>query len=275
MRVEADNLAANLISQERHGTAGTLGRQISIIYALLVRDALKKYGHENLGFFWVVAEPLAFTVGIIVLWNLVRATHADVSITAFALTAYTMLTMFRHMSQGFVHILRQNAGVMYHEGVNGLHIMLARGVLETIGCLGTFFVAYTPLALLGIIDPMRDPLLVFGAWFLAAWFSFSFGAIAGALSEMSEVVERIFPPLMYLTLPLTGAFTLQTWLPEKARDILAYSPLVNTMEMFRNGMFSADVVTYWSVPYVLSWCLAQTVLGMLLIERAQEYVEIP
>ncbi len=249
-------------------------KRISVTYALLVRDALKKYGHENLGFFWVIAEPLAFTTGIIILWNLGGHEHGDLPITTFALTAYTMLTMFRHMSQGFIHILRSNANVMYHGHVKPLDLLVARAVLETIGCLATFFVAYVPLALLGIIDPIRDPLLVFSAWFLAAWFSFSFGAIAGSLSELSELVERIFPPLMYLTLPVTGAFTMQDWLPQKARDIFAYSPLVNTMEMFRCGMFSEDVVTYWNVSYVICWCLAQTVVALFLLEKAREHLEI-
>lgn len=246
---------------------------LSVIHALLVRDALARFGHENLGFFWVIVEPLMFTVGVMVLWNIVNHEHGSVSITAFALTAYTMLTMFRHMSMGFVHILRNNAGVLYHAHVKPIHVLLARGALETIGCLATFFVAYIPLALLGIIEPMRDPLLVFGAWYLAAWFSFSFGIIVEGLSEMNEVVERVFPPLMYLTLPLTGAFTMQSWFPPKIRDILSYSPLVNTMEMFRCGMFSGDVITYWNPCYVILWCFAQTVIGLVVIEKARRHIE--
>ena len=249
-------------------------KRLNIIQALLVRDALMKFGHENLGFFWIIFEPLCFTAGIIMLWNIVRHIGGNVNVTTFALTAYTMLTMFRHMSQGFMRILRHNGGVLYHAQIEPLDLMLARGALETLGCLGTFFIAYVPLALLDIIDPIRDPLLVFGGWFLGAWFSFSFGVIMGALSEMSEVLERVLPAVMYVTLPLTGAFTLQDWLPERARDFLSYSPLVNTMEMFRAGMFDLDVITYWSVPYVLWWCLVQTVLGLVLIERARSYVYI-
>lgn len=251
-----------------------LGKQTSIVFALFVRDALRKYGHENFGFFWIVVEPLLFTVGIMILWNIIRESHAEVSVTAFALTAYTMITMWRHLSGGFAHILQANAGVLYHPNVHPLHIMAARGLLETFGCLGTFFVAYVPLALLGVIDPMRDPLVSFGAWFLAAWYSFSFGIILGCLSEMSDTLAHALPAFMYLTLPLTGAFTMQEWLPEKARDILSYSPLVNTMEMWRSGMFSENVTTYWSIPYVITWCLAQTVIGLLLVEKARKYVEI-
>ena len=247
--------------------------QIGVIYALFIHDALKRYGHESLGFFWVIVEPLLFTGGIMLLWNFVKEARGELSITAFALTGYTMLTMFRHMSQGFVHILRHNAGMMFHTQVKSLDILIARGLLETVGCLGTFFVAYVPLSLLGVIRPFENPLILFGAWYLGAWYSFSFGMIIEGLSEMNDVVERVLPAVMYLTLPLTGAFTMQAWLPEKLRNILSYSPLVNAMEMYRCGMFGHEITTYWSLPYILFWCLGQTVVGLLIIERAKEHIE--
>ncbi|MEJ0052110.1 MAG: ABC transporter permease [Methylovirgula sp.] len=248
--------------------------QLGVIHALLVRDALKRYGHENLGFFWVVAEPLAFTIAIMILWNLQSHEHSNLSITAFALSAYSMLTMFRHLSQGFVHVLHHNMNVLFHSTVKAFDLFMAHGVLETISCLSTFFIAYVPLALLGIIDPIRDPLLVFGAWFLTAWFSFAFGITAAGLTALNDVVERLFPAFMYVTLPLTGAFTMQDWLPPRAREILQYSPLVNLMEMFRCGLFSEDVMTYWNLPYVLCWCLGLTVIGLLLIEKARNSIEM-
>lgn len=250
-----------------------LRTQVATIHALFIRDALARFGHESLGFFWVIVEPLLFTTGIMVLWNLMKHGQGDLSITAFALTAYTMLTLWRHLSQHMVHILRHNIGVMYHAHVKPLDILIARGLLETFGCLGTFFVAYVPLMLLGVIKPFYDPLLLFGAWFLGAWYSFSFGLIAEGLSEMNDMVERAMPAFMYLTIPLTGAFTMQAWLPVKLRDILAFSPLVNVMEMYRSGYFSPDEVrTYWSLPYILAWCLAQTVIGLLLLEKAEKHI---
>ncbi|MHB8886178.1 MAG: ABC transporter permease [Methylovirgula sp.] len=248
--------------------------QIGVIYALFIRDALARYGHESLGFFWIIAEPLLFTVGIMILWNIIGEGHGKIAITAFALTAYTMLTLFRHMSLGFVYLLRHNAGILFHSNVSPLDLLVSRGLIETVGCLGTFFVVYVPLALLGVIDPMRDPLLLFGAWFLAAWYSFSFGLVVEGLAELNETVERVIPAVMYLTLPLTGAFTMQSWLPDKLRNILSYAPLVNLMEMYRCGMFNGNVTTYWNLPYILYWCLGQTVVGLLLIENAREHIRI-
>jgi capsular polysaccharide transport system permease protein len=95
-----------------------------------------------------------------------------------------------------------------------------------------------------------------------------------ALSEMSDVLERVLPVTMYLTLPLTGAFTMQAWLPAKARDILAWSPLVNIEEMFRSGMFSEDVVTIFDVQYLFWFCLAMTAVGFVLFDYVQKRVDM-
>ena len=37
--------------------------QMRVIGALMIRDALSRYGHGSLGFFWVVGEPLLLTTG--------------------------------------------------------------------------------------------------------------------------------------------------------------------------------------------------------------------
>ena len=39
----------------------------------------------------------------------------------------------------------------------------------------------------------------------------------GAMSEISEVVEKVWHPVTYLTFPLSGAMFMVGWLPEEAR----------------------------------------------------------
>jgi len=251
-----------------------LGVQLSVIKALLVRDALMRFGHENLGFFWVILEPLLFASGVTVLWTMLNETRGRVSTITFALTAYVMITFFRHVVQGSNRILSRNLPLRFHVNVKPLDIYTSRVLLEASGCLAAFYVAYVPLAILGFIDPMRDPLLAMGGYALHVWFCFSFGLIMAALSEMSEVLERVLPVTMYLTLPFTGIFSMQSWLPPKARDVLAWSPMVHTLEMFRAGMFSADVVTIWDAWFVVWWCFGQTVVAFILFDYVRRRIDI-
>ena len=44
--------------------------QKRVISALLMREILTRYGRHNIGFLWLFAEPMIFTVGVTVLWNI-------------------------------------------------------------------------------------------------------------------------------------------------------------------------------------------------------------
>lgn len=40
-----------------------------IVGALMMREGTMRFGHENLGFFWVIGEPMFLTVGVMGMWT--------------------------------------------------------------------------------------------------------------------------------------------------------------------------------------------------------------
>ena len=255
--------------------ASAIRINIRVIGALIMRDASSRFGHENIGVFWVMGEPLTLTCGVIVIWSMMGSTHGhNIGVVPFTLTGYSMLTLWRHIVFRSVHAMRHSAGMLFHRNVRVLDILLARTILEVVGVLTAFFIAYIPLVLTGWLDAMRDPLVLLGAWALLAWFSFGFAMIISALTEMSEVAERFIPPVMYLTIPVTGALFMVSWLPERVQHVMLWSPLVNLMEMFRSGLFSSDVITIWSASYVLVWCASLSVVGLAAVLVAQDRIRM-
>src|SRR5271166_1549289 len=71
--------------------------QLRVIVALMIREGQSSYTQETLGFFWVIADPLILTCGVIAIWTLGDRTHghASVSIVAMGLSAYTHLQLWR------------------------------------------------------------------------------------------------------------------------------------------------------------------------------------
>ena len=247
---------------------------IRVVGALIMRDASSRFGHENIGIFWVMGEPLILTSGVIVIWSMMGGTHGHgVGVVPFLLTGYSMLTLWRHIVQRSTHAMRQSAGLLFHRNVRVFDVMLARAVIEVVGVLTAFFIAYVPLTLTGWLDPINDPLLLVAAWALMALFSFGFGMMIAAVTEVSEAAERFIPAVMYLTLPLTGSLFMLSWLPEAAQRVLLWSPLVNLTEMFRAGMFSPDVETSWSLSYIAVSCLFVNVIGLGMMLTAQNYIQ--
>jgi capsular polysaccharide transport system permease protein len=246
---------------------------LRVLGALMMREASSRYGHENLGFFWVMAEPLFLALGVMVMWSLTGHGHGHgVGLVPFVLSGYTNLTLWRHIIGQSTHGLRRRADLLYHRNVRPFDVLFAGALLEMAAILTAFFIAYVPLALLGAMEPMRDSLLCLTAWILMAWFAFAFGLLITGLTELSESVEHFIQPVMYITLPVTGAFTMQYWLSDRARHVLSWSPMVNILEMFRGGLFSADVPTEWDAAYVLMCCVVLTAIGLQLLRLAQQHV---
>ena len=244
-----------------------------VIGALVMREGTMRFGHENFGFFWVVGEPLVLTVSVMLMWSIGGMTHGHgVGVVPFALSGYTMITLWRHLSSRQVHAIRQSMGLLFHRNVSLIDVLVARSLLEVVAILAAFFIAWTPLYLLGFVDPMPDPLLFAGGYFLQAWFSLSFGLIVAALSEMYEVTEQILPPILYITLPFTGIFNMAAWLPPGWRSVQLWSPLVTNIEMLRAGMFDGDVVAIYYPMYTVWWSLALTALALPLVQYARRFV---
>jgi capsular polysaccharide transport system permease protein len=246
--------------------------QIRVLYALMIREAMSRYGHKDLGFFWLMGEQLVLTAGVMVMWSITGAeNHADIGVVPMALTGYAFVQMWRHIVGHSNRAIAHNSHLLYHQNVKVLDLLLANSLLELVGIVSAFLIAYVPLALYGVLPPMRDPLLVFSGFALTAWFSFSFGLILTATTELSEAASRFVAPVMYITLPFTGLFFLVYWLPDEYQVIILWSPLVNCIEMIRGGMFPDHITTYSYPLYVVIWCIGLTAIGVPLVHYAQRH----
>lgn len=245
------------------------------INALLIRELMARFGHHNIGFMWQVIEPLMLTLGVMVSWSFIYGErNHGVRVIPLVLTGYTLLTLWRHMVARLTHAFRHGSGLLFHRHVKPADILVARGLLESIGTLISFFVAYIPLQLLDVIRPVDDYLVLLGAWTLMCGFCFGVALIITALAHFSDAFDRVVQPIMYLILPLTGVFYMVYWLPAALRPIVLWSPLVHVSEMFRAGYFGADVPTTWNVSYILVWVIAVNAIGWVLVLKAQRHIEL-
>lgn len=260
--------------QPPRGFFSCLKVQARITGALMLRESMTRYGHENLGFFWLMAEPLLLTLGVMGLWTLMRSTHGTgVEVVPFILTGYSLLVVWRNVISRSVHCLRNNAGLLFHLNIRGFDTLFARSLLDTIGALAAFFMAYVPLLLFGVLEPIHDYLVLITAWVLLAWLSFGVALNIAALTEIFAPVEYFVHPTMYLLIPASGAFFMVSWLPEGLRDAVLWSPMVHASEMFRGGFFPPDVSTSWNAWYLAAWCAAFTASGLPLVRIARNRVQ--
>src|SRR5271165_553213 len=82
--------------------------QLRVILALMIREGQSSYSQETLGFFWVIAEPVLLTCGVIAIWTLRGRDngHGSVSVVAMALSAYTHIQLWRLGVLPCINIIR-------------------------------------------------------------------------------------------------------------------------------------------------------------------------
>src|SRR5258708_25014933 len=209
-----------------------LKSQARCMHAVVIRDLMMRYGRGNIGFLWVVLEPMILTVGVMGVWSMIKAPseHA-VQIVAIVLPGYMPLTLWRHFTNAAVFIFRRNAGLLYHRNISLLDTFLSRMFLEFVGTTTALATVSGLLLAADIIAPPQDIGLVVAAWSLQGLYSLGLALIIAALTEYSEVTERFIQPLQYLMLPISGTFFMVEWLPTFAQDIIWYTPSIHIYEM--------------------------------------------
>lgn len=239
--------------------------QRRVIWALVMREIMTRYGRHNIGFLWLFVEPMLFTLGVTALWSF-SGLHrsSDLPITAFALTGYSTVLLWRNMPMRCIGSIIPNSQLMYHRNVRIMDIFLSRTTLEAVGATMSF--AILSLLFCGIewMSPPEDIIALAGAWFLTAWFGMALAVLLGTLAERSEIIEKLWHPAAYLLFPLSGAAFLVDSAPEAFRSIILWIPMVHCTEMVRYGYFGSKFVAHFDVQYLVTFNLVLTVLGLAL-----------
>ena len=245
------------------GLLRSLSIQQRVIHALLMREVLTRYGRHNIGFLWLFVEPMIFTLGVTALWVVTKATHgSNLPIVAFAITGYSSVLLWRNMPSRCIGALGPNQSLLYHRNVRPLDVYVSRILLEAIGATASFLVLCLVFIGAEWLAPPEDVLKIVLGWLLLSWFGGSLALLFGALSQEFEFVEKIWGPLSYLTFPLSGAVFMLEWLPPGAREVLLYVPMVNCVELLREGYFGSLVHAHYDVGYVVGVSAALNLLAL-------------
>lgn len=249
--------------------------QWRVIHALIMREIHTRYGRENIGFLWVIGEPILFCAGVAIVWTAIRPSHEHgLQMTAMVVTGYVPLTMWRHTMQRATKAYEVNSSLLFHQLVTPLDIIIARTTLEIVGTILAGSLVLAGAVGLGYMAAPVSWALVYGGLGFVIFFCYGFSMIVAALTERSDFLEKAMGILSYLSLPLSGAFAMTNWLPPRYRWILELSPLANGIEMLRAGEFGIKVVPHYSISYLFYFCVFQLIMGLYLTENVRPHIEL-
>lgn len=254
----------------------SLAIQRRVIWALLMREAITRFGRENLGVLWLILEPMMFTLGVATLWSAAGMSHSSsIPIVAFAITGYSSVLVWRNTVGRCNSGIQQNLNLLYHRNVKVIDVFVTRIVLEMSGATASFIVLAVFFTAIEWIQPPDDLLKVIGGWLMLAWFGAALAILIGAATAYSELVERIWHPTAYLLFPLSGAAFMVDWLPKAGQDVVLLLPMVHGVELIREGYFGSQVRTHYDMAYTAFVNLLLTLAGLWLLRDAAMRVEAP
>src|SRR5271154_4714881 len=164
-----------------------LGIQRRVLHALLMREIITRFGRENLGVLWLIAEPMLFTLGVATLWAAIRL-HSDspIPIVAFAVTGYSSVLIGRNSANRSSAAVAQNKQLLFHRNVRVIDALLTRIALEVGGATASFIVLASLFTFVGWMPMPEDLLKVVCGWVMLAWFGASLALLIGAGTAFSD-----------------------------------------------------------------------------------------
>lgn len=247
--------------------------QARVIYALMMREIHTRYGRENLGFLWVLGEPILFCGGVAILWTAMRPSHEHgLPMTAIVVTGYVPLTMWRHCLGHSIKAFEANGSLLFHRQVTPTSIILSRAFLEIIGTIMAGLLIICGAIFLGFMKPPQYYGILYLGLGFQMLFSIACAMIFASLSEMSEIIEKMMAVVGYLSLPFTGAFSMVNWLPAKYRWYMMISPSVDNIEMIREGQFGLNAHAYYDIFYDTWITGVLLIIGFYLTLKSRRYI---
>lgn len=250
-------------------------RQGAVVKALCLRELQHRFGRDNIGYLWVIAEPMMLASVVTILHAMVSP-HGDSGLSpyTFMLTGYCIFIIFRNSFNRAEHALNNSSSLLYHGMITPFDIMFSKAIVETLGCVSALVLLQAAGIMMGIAELPARPLYLYGAILLFASWTFALTLLVASYTYEGHFISRLVHPTSYFAFPLSGAFVTMSLLPAWTRPYMAWNPMMTIFEMARYGQFTQVKDTYIHTTYVIVVVAFTTYWGLVAIRRVRKHIHV-
>lgn len=258
------------------GLWSALAAQSRVVRALILREMQVRYGRDNIGILWIVLEPMLFAVSVTAIHSLSGYGHfgEGQQVFPFTVIGYCLFIIFRNIFNRSEGMLRDAQTLLYHRTVTPFDIILAKAAVDAIGCVCALVILISLGISLGLAHVPARPLYIIMATGLIFWLTFGLALVISAYTFDGHFIGRLVHPFSYAMVPLSGAFVTMSFLPEWAREYMAWNPMMGMFEMARFGQFRASTPEYIHFEYSLAACAGFTCWGLLAMRDLRQRIHV-
>lgn len=240
--------------------------QSMIVHALMMRNMQTRNSNSRLGLILNVIEPALMIFTIIAMRFYLSGSGQvfGMPLALFVTTGFMPYHFSRMIVNDITGAARNKTPVLMFPSVTSLDGIIARILLASIVFTLTVIISFVIVIEIYGGSPPNDYLLAAIALCMILWYSAILGVLFGVASRIFPVVTLLIPPLMRVSILLSGALYLAVELPPSILRIAVWNPLFVGIEMMREAWIEGYVSPAVSPNYFLGANLVLTVVALSL-----------
>ncbi len=115
--------------------------QLRVIWALMLRETVTRFGREGLGMLWMIAEPGLFVVGVVIIFSFIESSYPyGITPGEYLALSYPTLLFWRNGTGRVTGAISVNRALLHHQPIRPMDIIYSRILLEFVSAMAVFFV---------------------------------------------------------------------------------------------------------------------------------------
>ena len=243
----------------------------SVWHAMFIREALARTMADRMAWFWMLLEPIAMVLLMLVVRTVVlgRMRHIDgAEFIPWMIVGLLGFYLVRENMMRPIGAIDANKGLFAYRQVKPIDPVLVRCYLEGLLKSFIFILFIIGATLLGFelipAAPLEGIFVWFSLWCLGLSAGLIFSVLAGMVPEIGKVLRIISMPLLIIS----GVIFPLNFLPHELLVYVMWNPIVHGLESLRGAFFPLyRPITGTSLLYLWYWILGMATLGLMLHVR--------
>ncbi len=236
--------------------------QLRVIWALMLREIHTINGKSRLGYLWVLIQGV-FNVAVFWALREVMGFHAPhgMPVPIFLAAGFLVWGIFSDTVSKSINAISANQPLLTFPQVKELDVFIARMVVIWATEVVTATIIISVSIILGADFRVNSWLLILVILLITPLLGLGVGMFFSALTVFLPVLEKIVPMALRILFFASGVFFSVSVFRYEIAQWLLYNPVMQLIEILRNGLHVSYITTGTSFYYVVAVTLVFLVVG--------------
>ncbi|UNM97473.1 ABC transporter permease [Ignatzschineria rhizosphaerae] len=249
-----------------------------VLFALVLREYLTRFGSRRMGAFWEIFEPMANIAFMMFIFTVLRArSMPGIEMPMFLLTGMIPFFLMRNIIFKLMDSIGANQALFSYPNIKVFDTYLARVLVEiSISSIVYLVFSFIFGFWFGYDSLVSYPIEWLIALLVGILFAFSLGVIFSIITLMMPNLKSIIR-ILFLPLYLMSGIVFPLWIvPDKYLPWLLWNPFAHLISNIREGVFShypgINGVS-WEYPFIITIITLCVALGLYRLRRERLLVK--